>query len=207
MTQTKAPVFEKIYTDYLSQVADLDLSGKSDLLGITLMKNAVEIPFFNQTYTVFPDKIENPEGRRPSHAVSVILCKYLLLCPDGPVDVPQLVTYKDFPDAVPYVTGFRNTAEKPISREFSGHLATLEAQCRKLGGTPCDMGISCDLSYVFQPLPRVKIYLSFNDQDEEFPADCSLLFEKQAARYLDMECLAIIGMLLAEYLAMKQMLA
>jgi hypothetical protein len=39
--------------------------------------------------------------------------------------------------------------------------------------------------------------------DEDFPADCSLLFEKQAASYLDMECLAMIGMVLAQRLAGK----
>jgi hypothetical protein len=56
---------------------------------------------------------------------------------------------------------------------------------------------------VFEALPRVRIYLIFNDADEDFPADCSLLFEKQAAQYLDMECLAMIGMVLAERLAGK----
>jgi hypothetical protein len=56
---------------------------------------------------------------------------------------------------------------------------------------------------VFEALPRVRIYLIFNDADEDFPADCSLLFEKQAAKYLDMECLAMIGMVLAERLAGK----
>jgi hypothetical protein len=56
---------------------------------------------------------------------------------------------------------------------------------------------------VFEALPRVRIYLIFNDADEDFPADCSLLFEKQAAQYLDMECLAMIGMVIAERLAGK----
>jgi hypothetical protein len=56
---------------------------------------------------------------------------------------------------------------------------------------------------VFEALPRVRIYLIFNDADEDFPADCSLLFEKQAASYLDMECLAMIGMVLAQRLAGK----
>jgi hypothetical protein len=42
--------------------------------------------------------------------------------------------------------------------------------------------------------------LLFNDADEEFPADCKVLFEKRAESYLDMECVAIIGMLLAEFL-------
>ena len=144
------------------------------------------------------------KGSRPPHSVCVILCQYLLLSPDRPEDERQLVTYRDFKDAAPYVQGFDNTARKPVSKAFAGRLAELETGCRQLGGVPSDIGISCDLSYMFEALPRVVIYLVFNDADEDFQADCSLLFEKQAARYLDMECLAMIGMVLAERLAGKK---
>ena len=200
---SKAPVFEKIYQDYLARVAGLDLTEKQDLLGIRVDEQTVFIPFFNETFTVTPREISDHKGRRPPHSVCVILCQYLLLSPDRPEDDRQLVTYRDFRDATPYVQGFDNTAQKPISRTFAGRLADLEDGCRHLGGTLCDIGISCDLSYMFEALPRVRIYLVFNDADEDFPADCSLLFEKQAARYLDMECLAMIGMVLAQRLAGK----
>ena len=43
---SKAPVFEKIYQDYLARVADLDLTEKQDLLGIRVDEQAVFIPFF-----------------------------------------------------------------------------------------------------------------------------------------------------------------
>ena len=36
----------------------------------------------------------------------------------------------------------------------------------------------------------------FNDADDEFPAQCSVLFERRAENYLDAECLAIAGRLL-----------
>jgi hypothetical protein len=201
--RSKAPVFEKIYQDYLARVADLDLTEKQDILGIKADNQAIVIPFFNEPFSIFPRKIEDHQGRRPPHSVCVILCQYLLLSPDQTADDRQLVTYRDFKDAAPYVQGFDNTAQKPISRAFAGRLDVLKAGCRHLGGTPCDIGISCDLSYMFEALPRVRIYLVFNDVDEDFPADCSLLFEKQAASYLDMECLAMIGMVLAQRLAGK----
>jgi hypothetical protein len=197
---SKAPIFDKIFNDYLAKVADLDLTGKSEILGIQIDGKAIGIPFFNNFYTITPDKILDGQGNPPQHAVSVILCKYLMLCPDIPGSDTELLTYKDFRDAAPYVLGFGNTAEKPISGVFSGKLDALEKRSRELGGKPCDMGISCDLSYVFQPLPKVPIYMFYNDEDEEFPASCALLFEKRAAHYLDMECLAIIGMVLAEWL-------
>ena len=200
---SKAPVFEQIYQDYLARVAGLDLTGKKDLLGIRVEAQTVFIPFFNEGYKVTPLDITDQKSCRPPHSVCVILCQYLLLSPDQPDEDRHLVTYRDFRDAAPYVQGFDNTARKPVSRAFAGRLAELEAGCRHLGGTPCDIGISCDLSYMFDALPRVRIYLVFNDADEDFPADCSLLFEKQAARYLDMECLAIVGMVLAQRLAGK----
>lgn len=199
----KAPVFEEIFQDYLARVAQLDLAEKQDLLGIRVESQTIAIPFFNDICKVTPRNIMDHTGARPPHSVCVILCQYLLLSPDQPDEDRHLVTYRDFRDAAPYVQGFDNTARKPVSRAFAGRIAELEAGCRHLGGTPCDIGISCDLSYVFKALPRVRIYLIFNDEDEDFPADCSLLFEKQAAQYLDMECLAMIGMVLAERLAGK----
>jgi len=36
----------------------------------------------------------------------------------------------------------------------------------------------------------------YNDADDEFPATCSVLFERRAERYLDPECLAMVGALL-----------
>ncbi len=201
---SESPIFEKIYNDYLAEVAALDWTGKSERLGVQVTAEAIEIPFFNALYTVSPEDITDDQGRRPPHAVSVILCKYLLLCPENPGKDRQLVTYKDFRDAAPYVQGFRNTAENPIAKVFSGKADALETRCRELGGKACDLGVSCDLSYEFAALPAVPIYMVYNDEDEEFSADCSLLFERRAAHYLDMECLAMIGMVLAERLAQKE---
>ena len=52
----------------------------------------------------------------------------------------------------------------------------------------------------FDALPKVPLLLLFNDNDAEFPAQCLLLFEKRTEKYLDMECVAMVGMLLYEYL-------
>ncbi len=55
----------------------------------------------------------------------------------------------------------------------------------------------------FDALPKIPVLLLFNDGDDEFPAQCSVLFERRAENYLDMECLAMAGMLLSEYLKME----
>jgi hypothetical protein len=52
----------------------------------------------------------------------------------------------------------------------------------------------------FNALPEIPVLMLFNDADEEFPAQCAVLFERCAEKYLDIECLAMVGMLLFEYL-------
>ena len=131
------------------------------------------------------------------------MCKYLLLCPHNPESSEALVTYKDFRDAAPYVIGFRNTAERPIARSFSGNASLLEERCRQLGGERFNTEVACDMAFQFYALPRVPLFLLFNDADEEFSAGCTLLFRQDAQDYLDMECIAMVGSALAAWLQHK----
>ena len=73
----------------------------------------------------------------------------------------------------------------------------LEERCRKLGAAPLEDGAAYDLSLMFKALPRIPVLLRFNDGDDEFPAQCSILFRQSAEHYLDMESLAIAGTFLA----------
>ena len=72
-----------------------------------------------------------------------------------------------------------------------------------MSGQPAKTEISADLVMKLDALPRVPVLLVFNDQDEDFPAQCSLLFERRAEKYLDMECLAMTGWALCERLKQR----
>ncbi|VVS93629.1 DUF3786 domain-containing protein [Desulfoluna spongiiphila] len=194
----KAPVFDQIKKDYLRQVEALEgASNVAETLGITAGDKAWHIPFFDRTYTVTPHEISDESGLEANHITWVLLSKYMLLCPENPSEDASLVTYKDFKDAAPYVGGFRNTASHPISTHFEGAVETLEKQCHALGGQPFATDVSCELAFRFQALPRVPVVLLFNDADEDFPAQATLLFQQNASAYLDMECLAMVGSTLA----------
>ena len=198
----KAKVFERIYREYLDQVGRLDLADIRDRLGIEKEKDAAVIPFYGRLYRVSKNGVQDPQGKRPSHSVSVILCKYLLLCPKtAPANSGQWVTYKDFKDATPFAGGFAQNAEQPIAKRFSGRLDDLKKASAQLSGRQADLGISSDLTMRFDPLPKVPLVMLFNDEDEDFPSQCSLLFRQSAESYLDMECLAMVGWVLSEWMA------
>ena len=199
----KSPIFEKTYQDYLTQIADLDLKSIEDKLGIQVVGDKAIIHFFGKAFTVSGSGISGPEGKKPHLSACVILCKYLLMCPPYEPQDKNWVTFKDFKDAAPLINSFATTVTNPLSKLFSGRSSELESACARLGGYPPDDSFSYDVSIQFDVLPRIHLLLLFNDLDEEFPAQCSILFEKRTEAYLDMECVAMVGMLFCENLNLK----
>lgn len=199
---SKAPIFEATVRDYLAQVAPIDLAGIAEPLAITVEQGAALIPFLGKTYRVSSSGVIDSTGLEPIHALRVVLCKYLILCPDPvPADGEDWVSYKDFRDAAPFVTGFVNHSERAIARNFTGRLEPLREAAGRLGAVPPPLLLSYQFAARIQALPRIPLLLLFNDEDEDFPAQCTLLFERRAEKFMDMECLAIIGWLLADFLA------
>jgi Domain of unknown function (DUF3786) len=196
----KSSIFAETYKNYLAQVGRIDLKLTAERLGIALAGEEAEIPFFGQLFRVSSRGVFDLEGREPAFAVRVALCRYLLLAPKNAPAGEAWVSYKDFKDAAPFVGGFVSRTEQALVRYFSGRLDPLKEACRKTGARPVALDLSYQVAVRFEALPHIPILLLFNDEDEEFPAQGTLLFQKTAAGYLDMECLAILGWYLTDAL-------
>ena len=200
--QQKSEVFEKNYMEYCAQIASLNFTSIKEILGIEQDGNRMIIPFFDNNYFVSKEGIVDKSGARPDYIICVILSKYLLLCPESLHFDTEWVSFKDFKKTSHFLNlnYFASDTEKPIVQHFSGRLDALSTACEKFGGLPYDIEISYDLTVRFDALPRISLLLLFNDGDEEFPAHCSVLFQKQAEYYLDPESLAMTSTFLAKSL-------
>lgn len=197
----QAAVFKQTYEDYLTQIAKIDLTTLSDNLGVKTDGDGVLIPFFGILHRVSPAGIVDPSGEKPNHAICVVLSKYLIMCPNNAPDEDEWAAYQDFKDATPFAEAYRKNVEQALAISFGGKLDELKQACKILnGGVPKGINLPYDLAMWFVPLPRVPLFLLFNDGDDEFSTQCKVLFEKRAEKFLDMECLAMLGMLLVDYL-------
>lgn len=196
----KSQVFEKTYNDYLIRIAGLDFNFIADTLGVKVDGEDIIVPLFDRPYRVSAQGITDSSGQKPHLSVCVILCKYLLMCPLIEPLGGNWMAYKDFKDAAPLIHAFSNSVTKPIAETFSGRVAELEKAGKKMGGYPPNEEFAYDVSMQFDALPKVPLLMLLNDQDEEFPAQCGVLFEKRTEKFIDMECLAMMGMLFFEYL-------
>ncbi len=198
-------VFEKNYQEYCAQMEKIDFRSIENELGIVHDGDKMFIPFFNNRYLVSNNRIVDESGNRPDYMISVILAKYILLCPDQPHYDKKWVSFKDFKKASHFtnVNYFSSDTERAIEKHFSGKLNELKKACEELDGSHREMEISYDLSMQFNALPRVSLLLLFNDSDEEFPAKCTVLFQKHAEYYLDPESLAMTSAGLAKNLKLQ----
>jgi len=196
----KSQVYEQTYEAYLSQISELDFNFIADTLGAKVDGEDIVVPFFGKPYRVSSKAITDPSGKQPHLSICVILCKYLLMCPLIEPLGGNWMAFKDFKDAAPLIQAFSNTVTRAIAETFSGRVSELEASGKKMGGYTPDEEFPYDLCMQFDALPKVPLLLLFNDQDDEFPAQCGVLFEKRTEKFIDMECLAMVGMLFFEYL-------
>jgi len=193
--------FEETYRGYLARIATADLSAARARLGAEAGADGLVVPLFGEPHRVGPAGVFGPDGRRPHLSVCVILCRYVLLCPPSAPTGGDWASFKDFRDAAPLVASFANTVERAIAHAFTGRQGALHQAAAGLGGQAPTDSFPHDFALAIPALPKVPLLLLFTDADDEFPAACSVLFERRAAAYLDMECLAMLGMQLARRLA------
>lgn len=199
-----SPVFEENYRFYLDRLTAVDLPARAEVLGAGAEGGGLIVPFFGKPHRISSGGVVGPDGLRPSYGVCIILFKYVLLCPEKVPPRGPWTAFRDFRDAGPLVVFFANDVEAALARGFQGELPRLESAAAHLGGRAPEGAYSHDLAVQFDPLPRVSMLMLFNDRDEEFPAGCSVLFEKRTEDFLDMESVAVLGHLLAGNLVQRK---
>jgi hypothetical protein len=197
---SESAAHEETYRGYLARISAVDLSATCERLGAEAEADGLVVPLFGESHRVGTAGVFGPDGRRPHLSVCVILCRHVLLCPPSAPSGGDWASFKDFRDAAPLVGSFAGTVEGAIARAFAGRANALLQAAAGIGGQAPIGSFSHDVAIAIPALPKVPLLLLFNDADDEFPAACSVLFERRAAGYLDMECLAMLGMQLARRL-------
>ncbi|MCJ7772936.1 MAG: DUF3786 domain-containing protein [Desulfobacterales bacterium] len=190
-------VFEQTYKHYLKQISRLNLKDLEEKLGIEVYENEAVIKVFGEPYRVSGDGIVGPSEKRAPFDICIILSKYILLCPEIlPAKKKDWVSYRDFKDSGPLLKFYANDVERPFANRFSGKINVLNKAGKSLGGYPPDLELSYDFCMQFDVLPKIPLLLLYNDADKDFFATCSVLFQNDAEKFLDAECLAVVGSLL-----------
>lgn len=198
----KSDIFKKNYEHYVAQLAQVDFSAAKEILGLKQEDDRFFLPFFGDDYMVSKNGIQDSSGNRPSYSVCVILSKYLTLCPDRIYLNTEWTAFRDFKRTSHFlnVNYFASDTEQAMASAFSGRLDNVFQAAGELDGKPENGLFQYDLVMQFKALPRISLLLLFNEGDEDFGANGTVLFQRQAEHYLDPESIAVTSAYLVKRL-------
>ena len=194
--------YQLVYNQLSKKLAGIDLSETVRVLGGYPEGNNLWIKFIETPYIISHQGIWDTDKKEPDVSIRIILCHYLLQAGRGKLR-GEWVSYRDYKDAAFFISNFQVNVEECIARFFSGRADALKNAAARLDGRPYKDPQYDEVCYYIQALPKIPVLLVFYDRDDEFPASCKLLFDRSASIWLDMECLAVLGRIIADRLIAK----
>ena len=189
-------LFQATMLKRMDRLKELELSLRAAALGLSFSGEAIVIPFFGIHHRVTNDAVFDECGQAATPAVACLILEYLLQRPVIKPPMDAWITFREFPGAGPLMGHFTANTNKLIESHFAGAGDTLESACSGLTGKVARLS-GADHCVELTPLPQFSMRIVFNDQDDDFPAQCTLRFQQSARDYLSMKSVAVAATWLA----------
>jgi len=122
------------------------------------------------------------------------ILRYLIHAQDEPLS-GELVKPADLPGGVIFLQGTHVLPLDRIAKRFNNNSEDFLSKGRELGGTQLNYG---DMSLKLFPFPRVPLVLIVWSGDEEFPSNCSLLFDSSCTSHMPTDIIWSTAMMTVE---------
>lgn len=110
----------------------------------------------------------------------------------------QWLPFEQLKNARAFGPAFRKGNLAPFAATFDGHAEELERALRAFRGQPLPTG---DVGYQIDVFPCIPVQVLFWDGDDEFPAQCNLLFDRSATDFIHVESVVSIASMVLKHLA------
>jgi hypothetical protein len=188
-------VYEQVYAGLVDRLAGADLAGHAADLGLAWEGGAALVPLLGRDYRVDREGVRAVDGGKAAFTHRIVLAHYLLHGGRGE-EAGRFVPYRQLPGGADFARSMALAVEGRLAKGFSGRLTDLDRSARALGGQPAATEARVDAAWRFPALPRLPLMITINDADEDFPAEAKLFYDLTAPNFLDLECLAALGLIL-----------
>ncbi len=200
MFESERPeAYEKVYQELKPRLAAADIAGAARELGLALRDGAALVPCLGREFVVGKDGVSLADGGEAPVNHRIVLAYYLTHGGRGE-NTGRFVPYRELPGGQDFARSLSQIVEERAARFFSGRLEALAAAAAALGARPGDEYASADASFLFPALPKIPLLMTFYDADEDFPAEAKVFYDLTAPNFLDLECLAVLGLILVQEL-------
>jgi hypothetical protein len=130
----------------------------------------------------FRQAIEPADSRgRDLHPYFHLVAIHYLLGAKASATAGTWISEKEVPGGATFFRGPHRIPTEMVSRPFDNDLGAFRKRCESLGGRPLPMA---DAAFTFQITERIPLAVLLWCGDEEFPADCKILYDETIQEHL-----------------------
>jgi hypothetical protein len=194
--------YEQIYESLLPKLSECDFSEAAGRLGLSLQSDgALSVNFLGREYEISSRGVNLTDGKPVNVNNRSVLAYYALSKGAGEpaftyVPVSSLTgTKMVFSTNIKWMTD-------SLGKLFSGDYEKFSETMRKLGAVFNGKLSSSGYAWLLDVLPKIPLQIVYYDDDDEFPCEVQILFDKNASRFMEFECLAFLEGCLVRALSM-----
>jgi hypothetical protein len=188
-------VYEQALEVLKKKIKVVDFIKAAALFGADYLgTDALEITFLNEKYRITKDKIFDASENEARPWISILIYNHLCM-PDPPAPSGEWISFGAIPQSHAKDKAWIHHVEEVVAKHFSGNVAALKAACERLGGVKTAAQGDQDAAYEFHFFPHYPVLLLFYNEvpEENFPAQCKILLDRNVPHYLDIESIVVLG--------------
>lgn len=193
-------LIDRIYFQELSEQIPKDICRRA-VCSYDDMKKNYAISIWGDLCRIYPDQcmIEwyNEKHESLHSYFDLFVVHYLLKAKEIEL-AGQWISEKDIPGGSTFFRGPHEIPTHLIRDQFRGDIEGFKSRCEQLMGNPLDLA---DAAFVFKIAPRVPVAVLYWKDDDEFPAESKILFDKTIDDHLASDIVYALAVGVCERLA------
>lgn len=184
--------YEQIYESLLPQLRECDFLEISERLGLSLKPDgSLSVNFLKREYGINSHGVSPADGKPVDVNNRSVLAYYTLSKGAGEPALSYVPIAYLAGTGIRFGTNIKWMTD-PLGKAFSGDYATFSETMGRLGGVFSGKLKSGGYAWLLQVLPKIPLQIVYYDGDDEFPCEVQILFDRNAARFMEFECLAFL---------------
>jgi len=185
--------YEQIYEGLIPKLSECNFLEVAERLGLSAQQEGILlVNFLGREYEISSRGINPTDGKPVNVNNRSVLAYYTLSQGMGePAFSYVPISNLAGPGIIFGSTNIKWMTD-PLGKIFSGDYVTFSETICRLGGVFNNKSKSGGYSWLLKALPKIPLQIVYYDGDDEFPCEVQILFDKNASRFMEFECLAFL---------------
>ncbi len=184
--------YEQIYENLVPKLGKCDFIEVAERLGLLLQPDGtLSVNFLGREYEISSRGV-NPTDGKPVNVNHRSVLAYYTLSKGAAEPAFSYVPISYFAGTGIMLSTNIKWMTDSLGKKFSGNYETFSEIVCRLGGIFNGKLKSGGYSWLMKALPKILLQIVYYDADDEFPCEVQILFDKNASRFMEFECLAFL---------------